>query len=189
MKRSSFRFLFVGSLIKLKRVDLLLRSLSKLDGDFELLIVGDGPMRENLQSMANVLLPNHVRWLGTLPMNDIPHLMSSADCLILPSRHDGWGAVVSEALMVGTPVICSDACGSAGVVHASGVGGVFRSGDHCALTAELAVAFSAGYLQPEARERLATWAQCLGATQGALYLQSIFQSYESSGSIPSPPWF
>ena len=50
--------------------------------------------------------------------------------------------------MVGTPVICSDACGSAGVVHASGVGGVFRSSDHCALTAELAVAFS-GYLQPE----------------------------------------
>ena len=86
-------------------------------------------------------------------MNDIPHLMSSADCLILPSRHDGWGAVVSEALMVGTPVICSDACGSAGVVHASGVGGVFRSGDHCALTAELAVA-SAGYLQPEARKDL-----------------------------------
>ena len=63
MKRSSFRFLFVGSLIKLACRSLL-RSLSKVDGDFELLIVGDGPMRENLQSMANVLLPNRVRWLG-----------------------------------------------------------------------------------------------------------------------------
>lgn len=49
--------------------------------------------------------------------------MARADVLVLPSWHDGWGAVVSEALMAGTPAIASDACGSAGVVRASGVGG------------------------------------------------------------------
>ena len=43
--------------------------------------------------------------------------MAAADVLVLPSRFDGWGAVVNEALMVGTPVICSDRCGASDVIE------------------------------------------------------------------------
>jgi hypothetical protein len=62
---------------------------------------------------------------GSYLSTEVPRAMAQADCLVLPSIHDGWGAVASESLMVGTPVVCSDACGVAGVVQASGVGGVF----------------------------------------------------------------
>ena len=76
-------------------------------------------MRPAWESLAASLLPNRVQWFGKFPMSEVAKKMADADCLVLPSLHDGWGAVVSEALIAGTPVICSDACGSAGVVEAS----------------------------------------------------------------------
>ena len=101
--------------------------------DIELWIVGGGLERENLNSLANLFLPGQVNWIGSLPMSKIPKIIQEADCLVLPSRHDGWGAVVCESLMVGTPVICSDACGSSEVVQASGVGGIFLKNDQRSL--------------------------------------------------------
>ena len=120
-----FQFLFVGQLIMRKRLDLLLRALAIQSIDFTLTVIGDGPMRPAWESLAASLLPNRVQWFGKFPMSEVAKKMADADCLVLPSLHDGWGAVVSEALIAGTPVICSDACGSAGVVEASGVGCVF----------------------------------------------------------------
>ena len=131
---SRFRFIFVGALIHRKRVDFLFHMLAVLsDNDFELEVVGDGPLRANLEVLAGQILPGRVSFSGVLPISDIPRHMASADCLVLPSSHDGWGAVVSEALMAGTPVICSAACGSRNVVHASGVGGVFDTFDKISL--------------------------------------------------------
>ena len=49
-------------------------------------------------------------------MSKIGNTIYQADNLVLPSSHDGWGAVTTEALMVGTPVICSDTCGSSLIV-------------------------------------------------------------------------
>ena len=108
--------------------------------------------------------------------------------LVLPSLHDGWGAVVSEALIAGTPVICSDACGSAGVVEASGVGCVFPSGDVEALSACLSQMLSTGPLDDVRRQQLAAWAHALGVSAGAVYLRSILDSNGSQPSRPSPPW-
>jgi glycosyltransferase involved in cell wall biosynthesis len=183
-----FHFLFVGQLIKRKRVDLLLRALAIQVMDFNLTVIGDGPMRPVLQSLAASLLPNRVNWLGKLSIAEIPQKMAEADCFVLPSRHDGWGVVVSEALMAGTPVICSDACGSAGVVQASGAGGVFRSGNRAGLSAWLAQALSAGPVPESERLRLASWAQALGVTAGAAYLRSIVELDHSQSVRPLPPW-
>ena len=120
-----FQFLFVGQLIMRKRLDLLLRALAMQSIDFTFTVIGDGPMRPAWESLAASLLPNRVQWFGKFPMSEVAKKMADADCLVLPSLHDGWGAVVSEALIAGTPGICSDACGSAGEVEASGVGCVF----------------------------------------------------------------
>ena len=68
-------------------------------------------------------------FFGILPMSKIPKIIRKTDCLVLSSRHDGWGAVASEALLEGTPVICSNACGSSVAVKASKVGGIFVSED------------------------------------------------------------
>jgi hypothetical protein len=40
------------------------------------------------------MLPGRVSFRGLLPISNIPGHMAAADCLVLPSSHDGWGAVV-----------------------------------------------------------------------------------------------
>lgn len=187
--RSPFRFLFVGSFIPLKRVDLLLQVLGSLDGrEFEVELLGDGPMRGALEVLAEKLLPGRVSFLGVLPISAVPDRMSRADCLVLPSRHDGWGAVVSEALMAGTPVICSAACGSRAVVQASGVGGVFDTFDTADLQRQLASILAKGKIGNNERRALRSWARCLGADAGAAYLEALITDKPTSTRVPPPPW-
>jgi len=187
--RERFRFVFVGMLIERKRLGLLLDALHRIHPqECELAVVGSGPLEANLRARADELLPGRVLWTGRLPLSQVPQEIAKADCLVLPSRHDGWGAVVSEALMVGTPVICSDACGSAGVVRESGKGGVFRSGDLGGLKDNLVAALSRGLVKETDRVALAKWAGCLGAKAGASYLLDILNYDGSVGKIPVPPW-
>jgi glycosyltransferase involved in cell wall biosynthesis len=96
--------------------------------------------------------------------------------------------VVSEALMAGTPVICSDTCGSAGVVRASGYGDVFRSGDRDELMLLLKAIISAGHLSSAERDSLVGWAECLGGDAGAAYLLQILDHVEGRTRRPLPPW-
>lgn len=56
-------------------------------------------------------------------------VMSEYDVLVLPSRYDGWGVVVNEALMAGVPVICSDQVGASAVVEKWQCGSIFASED------------------------------------------------------------
>lgn len=188
-QRERFRFAFVGQFMERKRLDLLLETLHKVSTrDFELAVVGSGPLEAMLRAKSEQLLPGRVHWIGCLPLNEVPAEMANADCLVLPSRHDGWGAVVSEALMVGTPVICSNACGAAGVVQASGKGGVFRNGDREDLIDNLKRVLSRGLVQEADRTSLARWASCLGAKAGALYLLDILEADGGFAERPLPPW-
>jgi len=185
----AFRFVFAGQLIPRKRVDWLLNALAGVsDQDFELLNVGAGPEEPTLRALAASRLGDRVRWLGRLPLTEVPAVMAQADCLVLPSVHDGWGAVISEALMVGTPAICSDACGTAGVVHASGVGGVFPRDRGDALRTMLDKQIRSGPIDTAGRKRLANWASALGAEAGAGYLLNILDYSANGGSRPVPPW-
>lgn len=184
-----YRFIFVGNLIELKRVDCLIRAIAALNNlHVDLWVVGNGPEENALQEQATELLPGRVHWMGRLAMSEIPALMAQVDCLVLPSRHDGWGAVVSEALMVGTPAICSDACGASAVVRASGKGGVFPVGSDTGLLEQLRKAVDAGPWPLKNRQDLAQWAIALGAQAGANYLLEIL-AYTSDGGVrPLAPW-
>jgi glycosyltransferase involved in cell wall biosynthesis len=187
--RDRIKFLFVGQLIERKRVDLLLNSFSKIHQcDFDLMIIGDGVCKKQLMEEADRILPHRVHFLGILSMDQVREQMRQADCLVLPSRHDGWGAVVSEALMVGTPVICSDACGSAEVVEQSGVGGVFSSNDPNSLKALLENTLECGIITADKRAQIAAWATSLGAKKGANYLKMVISQNYNKGEPPQVPW-
>lgn len=189
-KPGPFKYVFAGRLVPLKRVDWLINALAELAGPaVELWIVGAGPEEPALRRQAARVLGDRVRWLGQLPLTDVPAVLAQADCLVLPSVHDGWGAVVSEALMVGTPVVCSDACGAAGVVRASGWGGVFAVNDPNELRQLLAEQLACGCVTEQMRSRLARWAVCLGATVGGRYLLEILTTSEAGHSAPPVvPW-
>lgn len=188
-ERGPYRFIFAGNLIPRKRVDLLIAAVAGLaHRDVELVVIGSGPIELDLRAQADALIPGRVNWKGRLPMEAVSQELAKADCLVLPSRHDGWGSVVSEALMAGIPAICSDRCGAAEVVAASCVGGVFASGNATELTRVMADIVDRGPLGLDQRRSLALWAEALGAGAGARYLLSILQHVSIAAPRPLPPW-
>ena len=186
---SRFRFVFAGRLVELKRVDLLIEAVARIPGgDVELEIIGTGPLEQELRALGERRMPGRIRWRGRMPFEQVPREIRLADCLVLPSRIDGWGAVVSEALMQGTPAICSSACGAGVAVAASGVGGVFESGSVESLAHLLGRQAARGRVTAEARGSLAKWATCLGSSAGAEYLLDILDHAEGGSGRPPAPW-
>jgi glycosyltransferase involved in cell wall biosynthesis len=96
--------LFVGRLIRQKNVDLLIRALPT---DATLCIIGDGPEKENLISLAKEVNAT-VRFVRTLSYADLISVMKAANSLVLPSTREGFGIVALEALACGTPVITTN---------------------------------------------------------------------------------
>ena len=109
--RDIFKFIYVGRLDDNKNVDIIIKALSPLlKFNFELIIIGDGELKDELIKLAAKLTPNKVKFIGKVNISDVSSHIMNSDCLILPSKHDGFGAVAVESLMVGTPVICSSSC-------------------------------------------------------------------------------
>ncbi len=129
-------FLFSGSLIARKGVDLLARAFVRLAAGIphvRLKIVGDGELRE---SLVQTLRPvsDRVEFTGFKDWDELPELYSSADVLCVPSRYDGWGLVVPEGLAAGLPVIATDRMGAALEFIETGVNGwLIPTGDENAI--------------------------------------------------------
>jgi len=129
-------FLFSGSLIERKGVDLLARAFVRLAREVaqvKLRIVGDGELRE---SIAQTLRPvsERIEFVGFKDWEELPAEYARADVLCVPSRYDGWGLVVPEGLAAALPVIATDRMGAALEFVESGVNGwMIRAGDEEAL--------------------------------------------------------
>lgn len=145
-------------------------------------------MEDSLKAKAVSELGESVKWLGRLPIETVPNVIKDADCLVLPSRHDGWGAVVSEALLVGTPVVCSEACGSAGVVKASGKGAVFKTDEADSLLRALTDVWNKGPIKESERLELTRWARSLTGRAGAEYFSDLVRYSRKGGVRPFVPW-
>ena len=140
---ASTAFLFCGQMIRRKGVDLLLEAFGRLvsDGlDVELLLVGrEAELPEFLSAMSDDARAR-VRYLGFQPPERLNDYFSQADVFVLPSRHDGWGVVVNQALGAGLPVIASDAVGAALDLVEPGVNGLLcRAGDANSLLSAMQV--------------------------------------------------
>ncbi len=101
--------LALGRLHPNKAFDVLLQALVRLP-DAYLWIAGDGPLRENLETLAQRLgVKPRVRFLGW--RDDVPALLAACDVFVCPSRHEPLGNVVLEAWARGKPVVAADAVG------------------------------------------------------------------------------
>src|SRR5215213_8512669 len=108
-------FLFSGSLIARKGVDLLASAFVQLAREVpnvKLKIVGEGELRESLEQTLRPV-SERVEIVGFRDWQQLPELYASADVLCVPSRYDGWGLVVPEGLASGLPVIATDRMGAA----------------------------------------------------------------------------
>ncbi len=185
------RLIFVGQLIGRKGFDLLLEALARCSAQgWQLDVVGEGPERSKYEKMAKTLgIESKISWLGSLPNPDVRKKMSNSDCLILPSRYDGWGAVVNEALTVGTAVLVSDTCGAADLIRNPVLGSVFPSENSVALSTELISRIEKGSLGLEERAKIWKWSrENISPQVGARYFLSIIANLSGKGLQPIVPW-
>lgn len=105
------RLLAVGRLSPEKRWDRLLKAVGSLQQrgiDFELSVVGIGPLWEQLQAQVRALdLQKHVTFLGH--RKDIPALLGESTCLVNTAEHEGCPNIVMEAMACGRAVLATDA--------------------------------------------------------------------------------
>jgi glycosyltransferase involved in cell wall biosynthesis len=98
--------LMVSALIASKNVDEAVRAVAQLP-DATLVVAGDGPLRDEIRSMAEQVLPNRYMQVS-VPPEDMPALYRSADAFLHLSRDESFGNVFVEALASGVPVVAYD---------------------------------------------------------------------------------
>lgn len=107
-RRNPVRIAYLGRLDKIKRVDLLIRSMAHCRREIVLDIAGDGACRKNYEALVNTLgLKDRVRFLGMLPRSEVPQFLAGAALMCLVSQKEGWPTVILEALACGTPVLAT----------------------------------------------------------------------------------
>jgi glycosyltransferase involved in cell wall biosynthesis len=108
------RLLFVGRLVDKKGVDVLLRALALLPDPVHLVIVGDGPLRRDLDELATSLgVAGRAEFLGKQTRQEVMAQFARAAVVVLPSQvggggdQDGVPVVLAEAIAAGVPVVAS----------------------------------------------------------------------------------
>lgn len=168
--------LFVGKLIEKKRpLDILLAvAATDLDSsDVTVLYVGEGPLREDLATLAKKNKLN-VHFAGFVNQSSLPAFYGASDLLVLPSdERETWGLVAAEAMACGTPVIVSNLAGCA--KDLVGLPGTFtyRCGDVHSLANEITLC--ASKLQNQSINSIAEAASLFDAQHAARKLEKIVQ--------------
>ncbi len=105
------RLLFLGRLVEQKGVwDIieLGRRLKAAGSDLQIDVVGDGPLRERVAETVEKEQLVNVHMLGFVDEETKWRLLSTSRLFLAPSREEGWGIAVGEALLAGLPVVAVD---------------------------------------------------------------------------------
>jgi len=122
--------LFVGRLSAEKGAEVVLQAWQKLKGTIPLVIMGDGPLRQPLESEAAARNLSNITFAGWRSRGEILSAMKSASLLITPSLwYEGFPMTVVEAFACGIPVICSRLGGLREIVEDGSTGLHFNPGD------------------------------------------------------------
>jgi glycosyltransferase involved in cell wall biosynthesis len=100
--------LFVGRLQARKRIDSLLRACAELNQNIRLIIIGDGPERQNLEALAKQIYPS-AEFGGAKHGDELKPYFAQADLFVLPGT---GGLAVQEAMSNGLPVIVAKGDGT-----------------------------------------------------------------------------
>jgi len=110
LEKKTFNVTYIGSLDKIKGIDLLIEAFNNQQGDdLRLLIVGEGPERSKLESIAGA----RVRFLGKLDYELMPFIYENTEIVVIPSKWpEPLSRVLLEATYYGKPIIATDVGGN-----------------------------------------------------------------------------
>lgn len=124
LTKKFFNFLFVGNITYAKGVDLLVEAFSQIKNDsIQLFFSGSQGDAHNLLKKDS-----RIKYLGKLNQAELNKLYHDCNVLILPSRLDGFGMVVTEAMATGTPSIVSTHTGAKDLITHNVNGWIFPDG-------------------------------------------------------------
>lgn len=139
--------LFVGRLVKRKGGEFLIRAVSEVQNELpetELVVIGDGPLRDELEQLAKQLLRRY-RFLGARNHEEVSEWMNRASLFCAPSvrmpsgEEEGFGMVYAEAMAMQKPVVAFDSGGISEVVSHGHTGFLARERDWRTLAQYLSV--------------------------------------------------
>lgn len=114
---SKVKILWVGRLIKLKHPEVVIKLSEKLmeaGYQFDLTIIGEGPLRDYLQmKIDKKKLNEYIHIVGSKKQDEVREYMEKSTIfLFTSSKQEGWGAVLNEAMSCGCTPVCSHSIGS-----------------------------------------------------------------------------
>lgn len=158
--------MFSGRLVPVKRVDLLIDAFAAIAAerpDWDLLIVGDGVLGDELRRRVPETLQPRIIWTGFLDHDEPALALHAADVLVLPSDIEPWALVVQEAMAAGLVVVSSEISGAAYELVEDGKSGrIFPAGNLAELRRAVLEVTTAGPLaefKDRSRAALAAWRQ------------------------------
>jgi glycosyltransferase involved in cell wall biosynthesis len=114
------RIISVGSLKRVKGHDVLIEAFRDVVDTYPsatLQIVGDGPLRSEYEALIDQKgLAERVELMGWCSPEEVRKRLRKASLFVFPSRHEGFGLALVEAMAVGLPVVASDTGGIPEVV-------------------------------------------------------------------------
>ncbi len=134
----SVTILFVGRLQARKRIDSLLRACAALESNPRLIIVGNGPERANLETLAKEIYPT-AEFIGAKHGAELKPYFMQADLFVLPGT---GGLAVQEAMSYGLPVIVAKGDGTQDDLVRAGNGWQIEPENYEALAAAIKNALS-----------------------------------------------
>ncbi|UCN01136.1 glycosyltransferase [Sulfurimonas sp. SWIR-19] len=99
---NKFIFITVGRLDRGKNHKLLIESWKQLNINAELWLIGEGPLRKDLEKIAN----KNIKFLGK--QKDVNKFLAQAHCFVFSSNYEGFPNVLLEALACGLPIVSTD---------------------------------------------------------------------------------
>ena len=171
------QLIYVGQLNFRKGLDVLLQALGECDAPpWRLTIIGSDPNEQKLRYFAGQLnISGAISWLGVCDHEQVLNHLAEADLCVVPSRFEGWGVVVNEAIGVATPVVCSDGVAAQDLVVFGDCGEVVRTDD----VSDLSVCLGKLLRQPDLITKYANnaarYRTTISAQNVANYLKSVLE--------------
>jgi len=125
---------YIGRLVYGKGVQDLLSIFPKLKGNVQLLIVGDGPYRGELEALARQVNTSNIVFLGEQRPENIPGILKGTDIFVNPSYSEGLPTSVLEACAAGCAVVATDVGGTDEIILDGSTGFLVKPGDKQGLT-------------------------------------------------------